>query len=37
MRWRLATHDLEASDSWVEGWRLMSWRLATHEFEAGDS
>jgi hypothetical protein len=37
MIWRLATHNLEAGDSWVGGWRLMGWRLPTHELEAGDS
>jgi hypothetical protein len=37
MNLRLATHDLEAGDSWVGGCRLMSWRLKTHELEAGDS
>ncbi len=37
MSGRLATYELEAGDSLVGGWRLMSWRLATHELEAGDS
>jgi hypothetical protein len=37
MTWRLATHGLEAGDSWVGDCRLMSWRLATHDLEASYS